>query len=95
MNSYKRILNILIEQYKSAEKHAHPFLLKGGPKGWGRRTSSGLTHMQAQDLRTARLEKQGELSDAPASEIPGSEKSANVRLARKAPLRLARRGGYR
>jgi len=97
MTPYDRIYNILVEQYASARQHGdteyrrNTITLKNDP----RRQNPSIAASDAERRRRARLEKHAKLSDAPAKDIPGSAQSLKVRLARKAPLRQATRGGYR
>tara|TARA_R110000744_G_scaffold356607_1_gene463372 strand:- start:146 stop:418 length:273 start_codon:yes stop_codon:yes gene_type:complete len=90
MNSYERIYSIVVEQFEAPKKHAEPLL-----RDTDQRKGSGEAYEKAKLLRKTRLEKHAKFSDAPAKDIPGSEQSLKIRLARRAPLRQAARGGYR
>ena len=90
MNAYERIYSIVTEQFEAPQQHARPLL-----SDLGSRKGSGAAYEQAKRLRTARLEKHAKLSDAPAKDIPGSDKSLQVRLRTRGTIRRAARGGYR
>ena len=99
MNSYERLFNILVEQYASARQHSRTAYQRNTRLDKiykdPRRQNPSIAASDAERSRKARLEKHAKLSDAAAKDIPGSVKSLKVRLARKAPLRRAARGGYR
>jgi len=97
MNSYEKIYSLITEEYASARQHSRTAyqrntgLASNDPK----RQNPSIAASDAERSRKARLEKQEKLSDAAAKDIPGSTQSLKKRIARKAPLRLAARGGYR
>lgn len=99
MNSYERLFNILVEQYASARQHSRTAYQRNTRLDKiykdPRRQNPSIAASDAERTRASRLEKQAKLSDAAAQDIPGSEQSLRKRIARKAPLRLAARGGYR
>jgi hypothetical protein len=97
MNSYERIYNLITEEYASARQHSRTAYQRntGLASNDPRRQNPSIAASDAERLRKARLEKHAKFSDAAAKDIPGSAKSLKVRLATKAPLRRAARGGYR
>jgi len=99
MNSYERIYNLITEEYASARQHSRTAYQRNTRLDKiykdPRRQNPSIAASDAERLRKARLEKHAKFSDAAAKDIPGSAKSLKVRLATKAPLRRAARGGYR
>lgn len=103
MNYQERVYSILTEVYKaprttssfqSAQQRGQS-TFNANQKDWNSRTNADYRANAAHDDREKKLALHKKLSNSAAKDIGGSAESLRVRLARKAPLRMAGRGGYR